>query len=302
MKKMQRKEPMKSIKIKSNRVNRFLSSLSDEIKNDRLLELAGNMAYYVFLAIFPFFIFLFGLFSYIPRLIESIEEGLALVLPAQLVNLISEIVSEVLNDTNTALFSFAMVATIWSTMQGAKSLITGVNRAYGVIETRSFLAKLGNVLFVIIGIPFFAIMNFFLIVIGEVLLGQFAVWFDLPSQVQLLISILRYGVLTLLLIIYFALFYKFIPNLHRPFRKGLIGALFTTLGWIVVSLLFSYYVNNFANYTPIYGSLGSIIVLLLWINLSSIIILMGAEINMLVGRAENDDFNKTSKAPKIKDN
>jgi len=300
---------MKSIKmndmlnqVKSNRVSRFLRALSDEIKNDRLLELAGNIAYYVFLALFPFLIFLFGLFSYIPRFIESIEESLALVLPAQIVNLISEIVSEVLNDTNTALFSFAMLATIWSTMQGAKSLITGVNRAYGVIETRSFLAKIGNVLFVIIGVPFFAIMNFFLIVVGKILLEQFTSFFNLPNQIYLMIDILRYAVLIVLLIIYFALFYKFIPNLHRPFRKGLIGALFTTLGWIVVSLLFSYYVNNFANYTPIYGSLGSIIVLLLWINLSSVIILMGAEINMLVGRGENGDFNKTGKTSKKKRN
>ena len=299
---------MKSIKIKpmlnqikTNRVSTFLGSLSDEIKNDRLLELAGNMAYYVFLALFPFLIFLFGLFSYIPRFIESIEESLALVLPAQIVSLISEIVSEVLNDTSTALFSFAMLATIWSTTQGAKSLITGVNRAYGVIETRPFLAKLGNVLFVIIGIPFFAMMNFFLIVVGELLLGRFTSYFNLPNQVYLGIDILRYVVLIVLLIIYFALFYKLIPNLHRPFRKGLIGALFTTFGWILVSLLFSYYVNNFANYTPIYGSLGSIIVLLLWINLSSIIILIGAEINMLVGRGENGDFNKTSKAPQIKE-
>jgi membrane protein len=84
-----------------------------------------------------------------------------------------------------------------------------------------------------------------------------------------------------MLIFYFALFYKFVPNLHLSFRKSFVGAIFTTFGWIATSMLFSFYINNFANYTRVYGSLGSIIALLLWINMSSMIILIGAEINML---------------------
>lgn len=268
-------------KIKGNRFGGFLFLLINEIKKDRLSELAGNMTYYLLLALFPFLIFLLGIFSYTPLSIDDVSEGISSILPQQTVDLILGTVQEVLNNNNAALFSFAMIATIWSTTKGAKALITGVNRAYGVTETRPFLLTTGINLFVVISIPFFAMMSFFLIVMGKLLLEQLTVWFNLPMYVQSIISVLRYAVPTFMLIIFFTLFYKFVPNLRLSFRKILVGAIFTTVGWITTSLLFSMYINNFANYTRVYGSLGSIIVLLLWINMSSMIILIGAEINML---------------------
>ncbi|NLY82099.1 MAG: YihY/virulence factor BrkB family protein [Clostridiales bacterium] len=269
-------------KIKENRAGSFLFSLIKEIKNDRLSELAANMAYYLLLALFPFLIFLLGVFSYTPISIANVSEALSSILPKETADVILGTVREVLNNNNTALFSFAMLGTIWISTKGARALIKGVNRAYGVTETRSLLVTSGINIFVIISIPFFAIMSFLLIVIGKLLVDQVAVWFNLPVDVQSIMTLLRYVIPIVMLVFYFAIFYKFVPNLRLSFRKIFVGAIFTTFGWITTSMLFSFYINNFANYTRVYGSLGSIIGLLLWINMSSMIILIGAEINMLV--------------------
>lgn len=270
------------VRIKANRAGRFLFSLVQKIREDRLSDLAAHMTYYILLALFPFLIFLLGIFSYTSLEMDKVNAALSSILPTETVKFIVGIVRDIMNNSNTALFSVAMLGAIWSSTKGAKALIMGVNRVSGMEETRSFPATIGIAVFVIISIPFFALMSFLLIVMGELLLKQFAVWLSLSIGLQSIISVLRFVVPTLMLILFFTLFYKFVPNKRLPFRKVIPGALFTTFGWIFASMLFSYYVNNFGRYTNLYGILGSIIVLLLWINLSSMVILIGAEINVLL--------------------
>lgn len=84
--------------------------------------------------------------------------------------------------------------------------------------------------------------------------------------------------------IYFTLLYKLAPNRHIKLKHAVIGGVFSTVCWIGASMLFSYYVNHFGNYSKIYGGLGSIIILLLWLNLSSIILIVGGEINAEIAK------------------
>lgn len=274
-------------RIKKNPVVGFMFSLINNITADRLPDQAVVMTYYLLLALFPFLIFVIGIFSYTTALtIENVSEVLATILPMETVDLILETVGEVLNNSNSTLFSFAIIGAIWSMKMGASSLIIGVNRAYGVKENRSFLVKLLIDIFVIISIPLFAIISFLLIAMGKLIIDQFNIWFNLPMDFLSTLAVLRYLVPTFMLLFYFTLFYRFVPNLRLSFRRIFVGALFTTFGWIGTSMLFSLYINNIANYTLIYGSLGSIVALLLWINLTSMIILIGAEINFLV---DDDD-------------
>lgn len=295
------KNKIKSIivMIKENPVVSFLFSLINRIVKHRLTVQSANMTYYLLLALFPFLIFLLGIFSYTALSIDNISEALKTILPMQTSELILGTVEEVLNDNNTTLFSFAMIGAILSSINGARALIIGVNRAYGVTENRHFLIQIGINMFIIVSIPLFAIMSFLLIAMGNILLDLFTVWFNLTMDFQSLISISRYVVPMFMLIFYFTLFYKFVPNLRLPFRKVIVGALFTTFGWIGTSMLFSLYINNFANYTRVYGSLGSIIGLLLWINLSSMIILIGAEIIVLINGDNKGVSQNQSKKAKL---
>jgi membrane protein len=274
-------------RFKKNPVGGFLFSLFNNISADRLPEQAVVMTYYLLLALFPFLIFVLGIFSYTAVTIDNVSEVLSTILPMETIELILGTVEEVLNNTNSTLYSFAIIGAVWSMKMGATSLITGVNRAYGVKENRPFLIKGLIDIFVIISIPLFAIISFLIVAMGKLLIDQFDIWFDLSTDFISTISTLRFLVPALMLLFYFTLFYRFVPNLRLSFRRIFVGALFTTFGWIGTSMLFSIYITNFANYTLIYGSLGSIVALLLWINLTCMIILIGAEINFLV-----DDDNK----------
>ncbi len=275
-------------RIKKNPAGGFIFSLINNINADRLPEQAVVMTYYLLFALFPFLIFVLGIFSYTSLSIENVSEVLAAILPKETVELILGTVGEVLNNSNFTLYSFAIIGAVWSMKMGATSLITGVNRAYGVKENRSFLVKLLIDIFVIISIPLFAVISFLIVGMGSLLINQFDIWFDLPMDLLSTLATLRYLIPAMMLLVYFTLFYRFVPNLRLSFRRIFVGALFTTFGWIVTSMLFSAYINNFANYTLIYGSLGSIVALLLWINLTCMIILIGAEINFLI-----DDDNST---------
>ncbi len=276
-------------RIKKNPIGGFMYSLINNIGADKLPDQAVVMTYYLLLALFPFLIFVLGIFSYTSLTIESISELLAAILPLETVDLILDTVEEVLNNSNSTLYSFAIIGAIWSMKMGATSLITGVNRAYGVKENRSFIVKGLIDIFVIISIPLFAIISFLLVGMGRLIIDQFDIWFDFPMDFLSTLATLRYLIPALMLLVYFTLFYRFVPNLHLSFRRIFAGALFTTFGWIGTSMLFSLYINNFANYTLVYGSLGSIVALLLWINLTSMIILIGAEINFLVDDDNRDE-------------
>lgn len=275
--------------MKKNPIGGFMFSLVNNIGADRLPEQAVVMTYYLLLALFPFLIFVLGLFSYTSLTIENVTEVLTAILPAETVDLILGTVEEVLNNSNSTLYSFAIIGAVWSMKMGATSLITGVNRAYGVKENRSFLIKSLIDIFVIISIPLFALISFLIVAMGKLLINQIDTWFDISSDFITTISTLRYLVPTLMLLFYFILFYRYVPNLKLSFRRIFVGALFTTFGWIGTSILFSIYITNFANYTLIYGSLGSIVALLLWINLTCMIILIGAEINFLI---DDDKLDK----------
>jgi uncharacterized protein YqhQ len=99
-----------------------------------------------------------------------------------------------------------------------------------------------------------------------------------PERLDLWV-VLRYAVPIIIMFVMFSLLYVFVPCCSIRFKEALPGSIFSTAGWIIISLLFSFYVSNFANYTRVYGSIGGVIILLIWIYISCIIILLGGEIN-----------------------
>jgi len=282
---------MKSMKIKpilnqikKNRVSTFLESLGDEIKNDRLLELAGNMAYYVFLALFPFLIFLLGLLKYVPIDFNAVIGIVTNFMPEEASELILGVIDEIRQTGGITMLSFSMLTTLWSASRGSNALIKGLNKAYDVEEDRSFFKVRGVAILSTVGVPLMIIVSFLFLVFGE-LIGSFVFGKLNASEYFLSIwNMLRYLIPISGMIVYFMFFYKFAPNRRLSFKEVIFGALFASIGWIVVSMLFSFYVGNFGNFSRVYGSLGSVIVLLLWLYISSNILILGGEINAILAQ------------------
>ncbi len=268
----------------------YLKRLAKKIKSDDLTGLAAECSYYLILSIFPFLIFLLSVIG-----LTSIDESMLInqieaLLPSESASIVLNTIESIMESGNITLLSFGMVTTLWSALKGIRALIKGVNIAYNTIENRPFWETLLLALFSTLGIPMLIILSFFFLVFGEKI-GEFLFGFlGITGIFQALWYQLRFVFPVLMLIFSFSLFYKFVPNQKLRFRQVLPGALFASLGWISISLLYSTYINRFGNYSMIYGSLGGIIILLIWLYISSIIILIGGELNATIYQSKLENF------------
>jgi membrane protein len=251
-----------------------------QISEDRLLAVAAGVVFYGLLALFPALtavVSLYGLFAQ-P---SSINEHLTLlsgVLPGGGVEIVQEQVNRVAakGQTNLLTFTFGFLLAIWSTNSGMKAVIDALNVSYKEKERRGFiklnLASLaltaGAIIAVLIAIAAVIVVPLVLSYIG------------IGSWVQTLLSVLRWPVLLGVVIFGLAVLYRFGPSRERPRWQWIsVGSVFAAAAWLLSSALLSWYLSNFANYDATYGSLGAAIGLMMWMWISAIVILLGAELN-----------------------
>jgi membrane protein len=265
--------------MKWKKALRFLEDLYCRYEDDEVTALGAQMTYYFILAFFPFLIFLLTVMGLTPLSDEEVWSNLALVLPESSYTIISDIIRQIIKERNDAFLSFGMAATLWAASNGVSAVIKGLNKAYDEPETRSWWKHKGLSLIFTIGIAVVMILTFGSLVFGHVLGTQMFKWLEDPHYFEAIWGVVKFIIPVLAMLLIFLLLYQIAPNRRLSLRSVIPGSLFATIGWIAISLLFSYYVNNFGNYSRSYGSIGGIIVLLIWLYLSSIIILIGGEIN-----------------------
>jgi len=251
--------------------------------NDYIFGYAAQMAYYLVLSIFPFLIVLLNLLSLSPVITGDMPLEFLELLPVEVTNIIESFVKDIAVNSSQGLLSIAAIAGLWTASGGMMVTMRTINAAYGFKEKRSYLKrKLLSLLFTV-ALLILIVMVFITLVVGE-LLGKWI--FTIIGNEILFLNLwqyLRFIIPILYMIIIFALMYKYTPSTNREnkikFKSTLFGSIFSTLGWIIASILFSYYVNNFGNYAVTYGSLGGVIVFLIWLYIISMIIILGGEIN-----------------------
>lgn len=267
----------------NNRYAKFLKQLLFRINDDNVTAIGAQLSYYIVLSIFPFLIFFLNILSFTPIGREDVLHNIIMILPIESQKIISTLIIETINTSSETLLSLSAITGIWAASKGIMALIRVLNKAYDVEETRSYLELRG--LAILFTLALLALLTIVLItlVFGEVLGNRL---FDFLGMGQNFISFWQYFRVIISLcfmILIFSLLYRFSPSIRNgskiSFRHSMPGAVFTSIGWIFTSTIFSYYVNNFGNYGKTYGSLGGVIVLLIWLYLSSIIIIMGGEVN-----------------------
>lgn len=258
------------------------------IKDDDISGMGAQSTYFLILSIFPLLIFILSVLRFTPVSEDELINGLTAIMPGGTSDLVISTVNEVISNSSAAVLSVGMLATLWSASKGSNALIKGINKAYDVEEDRNFLQVKGIAVLTTLGIPLLVISSFLFLVLGETI-GVFI--FDRLGFSEYFLSLwnlVRFIFPIVAMIIFFTLFFKFAPNRKLKFRDVIWGACFTSAGWIIISLGFSFYVSNFGNYSRIYGSLGSIIVLLLWLYISSIIVILGGEVNATIAYFDQD--------------
>lgn len=262
--------------------------LFKRFKEDEISSLAAELAYFFLLSLFPFLIFLINLLAYLPLSSDVVLDFVAQYAPGNTMKLIENNVRHIIETQNVTLLSFGVIGTIWSASNGINAIVRAFNKAYQVEENRHFLvARLMSILltFAMILVILVALL---LPVFGREI-GLFIFRAFGFTEVFLTIwNTIRWLLSAVILCIVFTGLYFIAPNKRMKISEAYPGALFATVGWIVVSLLFSYYVGNFGNFSVTYGSLGGVIILLIWFYLSAVIIILGGEINAILSKNSNN--------------
>lgn len=256
----------------------LLKKIAIRIKEDEIFDLAAQLAYYFLLSIFPLIIFMMTLLPYLPIKQEDLLGIIETFAPGDSMSLIKDNLDQVL-DKNGTLLSFGIIATIWSASNGLNAIVKAFNKAYDVKETRSFIVARGMSILLTLAMIAVVVIALLLPVFGEQI-GLFLFsQFNLSDQFLSVWNAVRFLASPAILFIVFLALYWFAPNKKLTCISAVPGAIFATVGWVVVSLAFSYYVGNFGNYSATYGGIGAIIVLMIWFYLTGIIIIIGGEIN-----------------------
>jgi membrane protein len=253
----------------------------EEMGKDRLTSVAAGVAFFALLAMFPAisaFVSFYGLFASYATINDHLA-FLAGLLPAGAFDIAQDQINRIVAKGDVKLtfgFLFSAGLALWSANAGMKALIDALNVIYEEDEKRSFI-KLN---LVSLAFTLGAIVALLVAVGAVVALPLLFGWLGLSNFAETIIAILRWPALLLLVLTGLALIYRYGPSRTKACWEWLsVGTIFAAVTWLIGSGLFSWYLSNFANYDATYGSLGAVIGLMMWLWLSSTIILLGAEIN-----------------------
>ena len=250
--------------------------------DDDITALAGQLAYDLLLSFFPFLLLLLTMLSYSDLKSTDMIVYMQQIMPKSTFDLIFTTIASLSRSTSSNLISLSLIGIIWSGSSGFRAVIKGLNKAYDEEETRPYWKTLGISILFMVGLAFAIIASVGLVVFGQMIGKIIASRLELPSKFILNWDIIRYLVSLSGMAFTFAALYHFTPCRRLTWKEVMPGATFSTLSWLFASLGFAYYVNNFSNYASIYGGIGAVIVLMLWLYITSIIILLGGEVNALL--------------------
>jgi membrane protein len=258
-----------------------------EVIADDCLGLAAELGYYFLLALFPALLFVVALVSFMPveGVLESITSLLARVLPRDALALIQEQILKIGDNKDGGLLTVGLLGTIWSASAGVSAIIGTLNKAYDIEEGRPWwkvkLVSLG----LTVALAVFIVAATVLIIIGPGVIERLSAYANMDQAVALTWSYLRWPVALVLVAVALAMIYYFAPDAEQDWIWITPGSVIATLLWLIASVAFKFYVSNFGAYNATYGAIGGVIILMLWLYVSGLAVLVGAELNAEIEHA-----------------
>ncbi len=269
-------------------------TFNEAVFKDDVLGMAAQLAYYFFLALFPALLFLISLASFFPitNLMDEVVRTIGRVAPPDVLKFLLEQMGKISNQEHGGILTFAFLFTIWSSSGAMVSIISTLNAAYDIEESRPWWKTRLTAMALTVGVALFILVSATLVIAGPQLAERAAAWLQLGSVFEWTWKILQWPLVFALVVTALALVYYFAPDAEQEFVLITPGAILATVLWLIATLGLRLYVVNFGNYTETYGALAGVILLLLWFYVSGICILVGAEMN-----AEIEHASPYGKAP-----
>ncbi len=272
----------------------ILSNFTRKLNEDHVGAYSGQATLFILISTFPFLMFLFSLIQYLPITESNIMIIVNEILPKNISPTFIRIIAEVFDKGSTTVISISAITALWSASRGFIALAKGLNQVYDIKETRGYLkTRLYSSLYTLV-FAFILIITLLLLVFGNHLYLFIQSTFPVLKNAALIIMSLRTVIGFAILIIFFLILFLAIPNRKSSILDELPGAIIAAAGWMIFSYLYSFYIDNIGSFSNMYGSLTTIVFLMLWLYFCMYILFFGAEINNILA---SKDLQEKLKAP-----
>ena len=274
-------------------------TIADTLEDD-CPGLAAQLAFYFFLSVFPALLFIVALVGLLPidaRITAAIDR-LETFLPPEILQFLRTQLESALAGGQGGLLTIGVIGAIWSSSSAVTAIITALNRAYDITEWRPWWKRRVIAIVITIALAVFVVAAFAFVVGGADLAAWVAGRLGFDEALASAWVMIQWTLAIVLVVIAVDLVYYFAPNADTPFVWITPGALLATALWLLTSLGFKVYVENFSSYSAVQGTIGAVIVLLLWFYLSGFALLVGAELNAEIDKALHPKQPQAPGAPK----
>lgn len=281
----------------------FFRRLYARFFEEDLLSNSAQVAFYFTFALFPLLLFLVSLSGLV---LESANElrgelfyYLSQIMPSSAYNLVQDTIKEVTEESSGGKLTIGLLVALWSASAGVDSLRGALNSVYNYKERRTIWKTRGISLLVTLALVIIITIAAAALIYGWQLFLHLLQWFSLPAPAPFVLIIVQWVVVLALLVFIFALLYNFLPNNEfYEWEWVTPGAVTGIVLWILLSYAFRLYLSYFNSYSATYGSLGAVIILLLWLYLTALVILIGGLINSILENM-TDEEGKPLKEKKV---
>jgi len=270
-----------------------------ELWEDEVTDRGAALAYYFLFALFPALLFLTALLGLLPlpglmdRLIQYADDAL----PGDAASMVQRTLEEIQAGARGGLLSFGALAALWAGSTGMASIMSALNVAYDVEDTRPWWTRRGLAIVLTVGFAIFILAALVLLVFGPPIGEAVATGFGLGAVFRVAWRVVSVPIVMSCVLMGFALVYYFAPAAKQHWRWVTPGSAVALVLWLAMSFGLRVYVQRFTNYTATYGSIGGVILLMLWLYLTGVVLLVGAEINSEIEHAAAEHGSATAKAP-----
>lgn len=261
------------------------------------------VAFYILLSIFPIIILIGNIIPLLDIDPDAVISYLSMIVPEQVQSILDPIVKNLLTSGNAGILSISMLGLLWAASQGVAHLKYGIDKAYGLANTRSSLLQRIVAMIGLIVTLFIAVALVILLQLGDFLLDKLSSVIDIAETIDQVLGYVKWPLTIILLIILVMVIYKFMPSIKIKMRDVIPGSLITVIGWFILMETFGLYLHLTAKTFSTYGVLSTFFILMFWIDFAVMVLLAGAVINASIytykyGEPEVDEKNDTEEFEK----
>ncbi len=272
----------------SSKYTKAAKLLAQSFRDHEVGYTGGQIAYFLILSLFPFLIFVNSLIASLNIPVQTAIQFLEPLFPTQIVSFIATYIEYISENRGLSLLSFGIVLAIFSASKSVRSVANAFNNAYSVPARRGFFAQLLFSMLFILAFAIILIICIVLVAFGNGLITNLLEQIDLHFAFVDLFSVWRWVTLSAIVFFILSLIYKLLPDKKVKYADTMPGTILAFIGFLVLTSLFSLYVNNFMVNSVLYGSIGAIILLMLWMYFAGIILVLGAELNNIWEKLKNE--------------